>query len=166
MKRQSEHKHIIDLLFPPALFFVLAASSIALVVLSSGFYSRQVEQSESGNASRTALSYVTEKLHQNDESDRVETGVFDGEKSLVIHQDYDGVEYITYLYLYDGFLRELFIKDGVSASASDGREILAVDSFDFEEVSPGLFYFSCTNEDGSVSDTYVSLKSQRNDETF
>lgn len=45
MKRRNEKKHVIDFLFPLAVFFVLAASSVAIVVLASGFYSRQVKTS-------------------------------------------------------------------------------------------------------------------------
>ena len=44
MKRRSEKKHVIDFLFPLAVFFVLAASSVALVVRASGLYSRQVKE--------------------------------------------------------------------------------------------------------------------------
>ena len=43
MNRRNEKKHVIDFLFPLAVFFVLAASSVAIVVLASGFYSRQVK---------------------------------------------------------------------------------------------------------------------------
>ena len=63
-KEYTERKHVIDFLFPLALFFALAASSVALVILASGSYSRQVHTSEDSYASCTALSYVTEKLHQ------------------------------------------------------------------------------------------------------
>ena len=41
-KEYTERKHVIDFLFPLALFFALAASSVALVILASGSYSRQV----------------------------------------------------------------------------------------------------------------------------
>lgn len=59
-KEYTERKHVIDFLFPLALFFALAASSVALVVLASGSYSRQVHTSEDSYTSCTALSYVTE----------------------------------------------------------------------------------------------------------
>ena len=36
MKRRNEKKHVIDFLFPLAVFFVLAASSVAIVVLAFG----------------------------------------------------------------------------------------------------------------------------------
>ena len=41
MKHRNERRHVIDFLFPLALFFVLTATSVALVVLASGIYSRQ-----------------------------------------------------------------------------------------------------------------------------
>ena len=46
MRERTERKHVIDFLFPLALFFVLTATSVALVVLASGTYSRQVQDSE------------------------------------------------------------------------------------------------------------------------
>ena len=159
MRERTERKHVIDFLFPLALFFVLTATSVALVVLASGTYSRQVQDSEDSFASRTALSYVTEKIHQADEYGAVYAGTFDGQDAIVIRQTYSEQTYVTYLYEYDGYLRELFIQDGVDAKASDGRKILASDSFSFEETQDGLFHLYCTNKDGSISDTYVSIKS-------
>jgi len=112
MKRRNEKKHVIDFLFPLAVFFVLAASSVAIVVLASGFYSRQVKTSSASYSGRTALAYVTEKMHQNDENGAIADGTFDGENALVIRQRYDEKDYVTYLYAYDGYLRELFVRDG------------------------------------------------------
>ena len=159
MREQTERKHVIDFLFPLALFFVLTATSVALVVLASGTYSRQVQDSEDSFVSRTALSYATEKIHQADEYGAVYAGTFDGQDAIVICQTYSEQTYMTYLYEYDGYLRELFIQDGVDAKASDGRRILASDSFSFEESQERLFHLYCTNKDGSISDTYVSIKS-------
>lgn len=55
MKRRNEKKHVIDFLFPLAVFFVLAASSVAIVVLASGFYSRQVKASSDSYSGRRHL---------------------------------------------------------------------------------------------------------------
>lgn len=159
MKRRNEKKHVIDFLFPLAVFFVLAASAVALVVLASGFYSRQVEASSDSYSGRTTLAYVTEKLHQNDENGAVSVGNFDGSDALVIRQSYGGKEYVTYLYAYDGYLRELFIQEGTEAKASDGRKILETKAFEAREESDGIFYLYCENEDGKKTDTFVSVKS-------
>lgn len=157
----TERKHVIDFLFPLALFFALATSSVALVVLASASYSRQVHVSNDSYSNCTALSYMTEKLHHADSSDAIVAGTFDGQDAILIRQEYSGQSYVTYLYAYDGYLRELFIKEGVAASAGDGREILATDGFSFEESRYGLFHLSCTDSDGNLSDTYVSIKSTR-----
>lgn len=159
MKRRNEKKHVIDFLFPLAVFFVLAASSVAIVVLASGFYSRQVKASSDSYSGRTALAYVTEKMHQNDENGAIEDGTFDGENALVIRQRYDEKDYVTYLYAYDGYLRELFIQDGTEAKASDGRKILETKDFEAKEISDGIFHLYCENEDGKKTDTFVSVKS-------
>ena len=95
MRERTERKHVIDFLFPLALFFVLTATSVALVVLASGTYSRQVQDSEDSFASRTALSYVTEKIHQADEYGAVYAGTFDGQDAIVIRQTYSEQTYVT-----------------------------------------------------------------------
>ena len=159
MKQRTEKKHVIDFLFPLSVFFVLAASSVALVVLASGLYSRQVKESSDSYSGRTALAYVTEKIHQNDENGAVRTGTFDGTDALVIRQSYDEKEYVTYLYSYDGYLRELFIQEGTEANVSDGRRILETKDFKAKEMSEGIFHLYCENEDGKKTDTFVSVKS-------
>ena len=160
MKRRNEKKHVIDFLFPLAVFFVLAASSVAIVVLASGFYSRQVKASSDSYSGRTALAYVTEKVHQNDENGAIADGTFDGENALVIWQHYGEKEYVTYLYAYDGYLRELFIQDGTEAKASDGRKILETKDFGAKEISDGIFHLYCENEDGK-KDRYICQCEER-----
>lgn len=159
MRKPNEKKHVIDLLFPLAVFFVLAASSVALVVLASGIYGRQVKESQDSYSGRTALAYATEKVHQSDENGAVQTGSFDGNEALVIRQSYGEKAYVTYLYSYDGYLRELFIQEGTKAKASDGREILEAKAFSAEQVLDGVIHLSCENADGIMTDTFVSVKS-------
>ena len=69
------------------------------------------------------------------------------------------IVYVTYLYAYDGYLRELFVRDGTEAKASDGRKILATKDFEAKETSDGIFHLYCENEDGKKTDTFVSVKS-------
>ena len=98
-------------------------------------------------------------MHQNDENGALADGTFDGENALVIRQRYDEKDYVTYLYAYDGYLRELFVRDGTEAKASDGRKILATKDFEAKETSDGIFHLYCENEDGKKTDTFVSVKS-------
>lgn len=153
-------RHVIDMLFPIALFLVLAASSLFLVILAANVYQKSVSREECNYESRTCLSYVTEKIRQNDEKGGVETGTFDGLPCLILRQTFDGQPYVTYLYSYDGQLCELFIREGVSMQASDGQRILEVYDFSVTEQETGIFRISCSDENGKESITYAAVKSK------
>ncbi len=162
MRFHTEKKHVIDLIFPIALFFVFAACSLIVVLMASNIYSSTTRDSETGFETRTALSYVTEKIHQSDENGDVSISEFDGLDALAIHQEFGGSKsYTTYIYEYEGSLRELFIQDGVNASASDGKEILKVKSFTMKQISTSILEFSCTSSEGDVLKTAVTVKSTR-----
>lgn len=160
MRIRSNKKHTIDLLFPIALFFGLAASSLIVVLLASRIYQNNMELSQANYESRTALSYVNEKIRQSDEHGAVSLGIFDGQDALVIDQTYDGQQYYTYIYEYDGYLRELFIGDGVSANAADGREILEVRDFEIKEIDERIFELSYTDKNGNKVSTAAAVKSE------
>ena len=51
-----KRRHVIDMLFPIALFLVLAASSLFLVILAANVYQKSVAWEESNYESRTCLS--------------------------------------------------------------------------------------------------------------
>lgn len=162
MERKNEKKHVVDILFPVALFFVLAASSVVVMILAANLYTRQVKESEKSFSEQTALAYVTEKIHQNDENGGVYPGTLEGRQALILEQTYGEKEYKTYLYVADGYLRELFVQADIEAKTADGRKILEVKNFDFEKVEEGIFRLTCENPDGTNADTIVSVKSVDN----
>lgn len=153
-------KHMIDLLFPIALFLVLAASSLFLVILAANVYRKSVAWEESNYGSRTCLSYVTEKIRQSDTDGDVETGTFDGIPCLILRQNFGDQAYATYLYSYEGQLCELFVQEGVDVHASDGQRILEVNNFNITEQEKGIFKISCSDENGKESVTYAAVKSR------
>lgn len=157
---KMRRRHVIDMLFPIALFLVLAASSLFLVILAANVYRKNVAWEEMNYESRTCLSYVTEKIRQSDENGGVEMGTFDGAPCLMLRQSFDGESYVTYLYSYEGQLRELFVREGVSMKASDGQQILVVNDFRIEEQEEGIFRISCTDDNGKESFTYAAVKSK------
>lgn len=162
MRFHSEKKHVIDFVFPIALFFVFAASSLIVILLAANIYRSTAKASESGFQTRTVLSYVTEKIRQGDERGAVSIGTFDGHDALVIQSVYGEDQiYMTYIYEDNGILRELFIQDGIEAKASSGREITKVTDFNMKKLSDRLFEFSCSSKDKKTIKTIVSVKSRR-----
>lgn len=161
MRFSNEKKHVVDFIFPIALFFVFAASSLVVIILAANIYSNTTKASESGFGTRTVLAYITEKIHQSDEEQAVSLGSFGGRDALVIEQQFDSdLTYITYIYEDTGVLRELFIQEGVEAYSENGREIMPVRDFSMKELSDGLFQFTCISDDGDTRSTVVAVKSE------
>ena len=69
---QKQEKHfIVDILFVLALFGVFAVSALALVTIGADVYQHTVEDMGVNYESRTAVSYIMEKVRQNDTADSI-----------------------------------------------------------------------------------------------
>ena len=159
MPAQRHQKHTIDFLFPASLFLVFAMSALCVMLLAAGIYRQSAVETAENDVSRTALSYISEKIHQGDTEGAIYLGTFDGLDALTIRQTIGDDSYTTYIYLYKKELKELFIKDGGQARASAGKTILPISSFSMEELKNGLFSFTCTDENGKSASATVTVRS-------
>lgn len=152
-------KHMIDLLFPVALFFVFALSAVTLILLAAGIYRAATENSSLQYTSRTGLAYISEKIHQCDENGGIYLGTLDGCEALILEQQYGEDMYRTYIYAWEESLRELFIRDGVEAEAENGRTILEVRDFTVEQLTDRVFRFTCTDREERTSTAVIGMRS-------
>ena len=143
------------------LLLVFAVCVLSVLLTGADTYQALTKRDQDSYDRRTAAQYLATRVRQADQTGGVTAADFQGCDALELTDIIDGELYVTRIYCYDGYLRELFIKEGVAASAGDGREILATDGFSFEESRDGLFHLSCTDSNGNLSDTYVSIKSSR-----
>lgn len=157
MNQRIENNHIIDLLFTLALFCVFAASALFVVVIGANVYQTTVKQMNDNYASRTSLSYIAEKIRQNDTACDITLGQVEGLSSLILHQTYEETDLYTYIYVQDGFLKELFIRGNQTPQADAGQSIMSVSSLTMEQVDSDLFRFTSTNEDNISSQLYVHV---------
>lgn len=160
MKFHFNRKHVVDMVFPFALFFVFASSALLVILLAADIYRNTTAMTESNYESRTVLSYMTEKIRQGDENGGVSVGSFDGHDSVIIRQTYGQQNYQTYIYEDEGVLRELFLLEGVEAVASDGRKIMEVHDLELEQLEKGMFRISCTAKEGEKLETVVTVVSE------
>lgn len=156
MAESTARKHTIDILFPWALFGLLAICGLLVLILAADIYQDMTTMADENYESRTVLSYLTEKIHQNDNG-TVTIGSVDGTDSLIIWQDYDGEEYCTYIFEEEGMLKELFVRSETAVSTADGKAVIPVEDFKMEALENGLLHFSCTSEDGRKMDTVVAV---------
>lgn len=159
MRFRVKQRHMIDFLFPVALFFVFALSALTVILLATRIYQSTTENSSLNYTSGTSLSYLSEKIHQNDLSQGISLGTFDGCEALVLKQQRGVETYYTYIYCYQDELKELFVKDGAEANAAAGQTILKVKEFTMEEAADGLFSIRCTDEAGQTASALVGVRS-------
>lgn len=157
MKTNFSKSHRIDALFPITLFLVLTLFAFMVIVLASKIYENTTENSHRNHQARIALSYISEKIHQADDECSISVESFDSLDALTFYQTYKGVGYYTYIYYYEGSLREIFSREGTSLSLSDGKAVLALQNFSMKKADENLLYFSCTDMEDQIADSYVSI---------
>ncbi len=160
----KKSQHTIDFLFPLAVFFAFSATAVVVLLLSANIYKGIVSSSEAQFETTTALSYVTEKIRQNDTNgaDSIYLSEFDGRHALTIRQQFQNSAYITYIYEIDGELKETFVQEGIAASAKSGTTVMKVTDFKMEQISDNLLQFSCKDNRGYSSSVVVSIHSHSN----
>lgn len=159
MKLTTSNKHVIDMVFPIAVFFVFAASALAVLTLSARFYRSQTTEAEYRYTERTSLAYVSEKIRQNDQNGGISIQTVEDQECLAIKSIEDGISYTTYIYVQDGMLKELFIRDDADLHLKDGTEIMEVGDFTMEEIDTNLFRFTSMDKDGKTSVLTASERS-------
>ena len=152
MKLLSQKRHAIDFLFPVTVFFVFTISALTVILLAARIYQSTTDDSQRNYTSGTALSYLTEKLRQNDRED----GIF---LDVVLRQETADASYLTYLYAWDGQLRELYVKEGTTLSPSAGKSILPVKEFSVEETENQVITFRCTDTSGETATAVYTIRS-------
>lgn len=160
MKFRTKQKHMIDVIFPIALFVIFALSALTVLLLAANIYRFTTENSALNYTARTGLSYISEKIHQNDVGGRIEIGELEGREALVMTQEYGDTKYCTYIYAYDNELRELFMKENAKAELSAGTSIMEVQDFSMKQQDEGIFRFTCTDQNDQTDSILVTVRSQ------
>ena len=152
---KQEHSFIVDVLFVLALFGVFAISALVLVTIGADVYQHTVQDMTDNYETRTAISYLTEKVHQYDTSTGIAITDFAGGHALALSDTAEEQTYITYIYYYDGALRELFVGEEAVFTPESGQSIIPLDSFDVEPVHAGLIRATYTDTEGISHTLYL-----------
>ena len=110
MNSAKREKSVIDTIFVFMIFGILMLCALFVVLFGAKIYKKTAHDMDVNFNSRTALAYVTEKVHQHDKKDCVEVMINDGRPVLKLKQYVNDDEYCTYLYDDEGYLKELTAK--------------------------------------------------------
>ena len=157
---QKQDKHIIDVLFVIGLFCLFALSSIFLITIGANIYRKTVSHMNENFNTRTSLSYVTEKIRQADESGAISLGTLDGNPTLILSSKTDDTIYHTYIYEYQGMLKELLERSDVSLQASAGQDIMDVEKFEMVKVNGHLLQCTLKMHGEDAVNIYISIRSE------
>jgi hypothetical protein len=136
-----------------ALFLLLAGLT---VVRSAAAYQKILGRSDRLDRAM-ALTYIAEKARQNDAPGALRLGRIGDCQALVITQG-EAVLYDTYIYCYEGSLRELMIKRELTPEADMGRCLLPMEGLELEPEGT-LLKIRCPGPGGEMLERAVALRS-------
>ncbi len=149
-KENASKQFSFQFIFVMLLFLMIAFLSFIIIAMGSNVYSK-INSDRIGNyQKRVSLSYVSNKIRQNDKKGCVEIENLNGENAVVINEVYDGEKYETWIYFYDNAIYEMFIDAGMKFSSDDGMKILEVESFNIEKLKKNLYKFTAKSNTEST----------------
>ena len=161
MNNKNQEKHfIVDILFVLALFGVFAVSALALVTIGADVYQHTVEDMGVNYESRTAVSYIMEKVRQNDTADSISLTTLEDVPALCMLSQIENETYCTYLYLYDGHLKELFMREDASLGGHvlhAGTDIVELKDLALSYASNDLIRVSLLTASGEAHTFYIHI---------
>ncbi len=158
-KKGTDQSHTTDLLFTLGLFCVFAATAFILVMIGIQVYRSTAGQMQDTFSTRTAVSYVAEKLRQHDTAGGVSMGEIEGSPALVLRDEVNGAAYLTYIYSDGETLYELTIREGTAVTAAMGEDIMAVQDFTIAGSGDGFYEFSASDSEGRTVRYLAHLRS-------
>lgn len=159
MKQKKENQHMIDALFVITLFCLFAVSAIILIAVGAKVYKNTINHMETHFTTNTALSYITEKIRQNDRSGSLTVCEMGDSNALRFSQTVHGEEYCTYIYLDNGYIKELFAKSDFPPDPDAGQDILPVQNFFIQTESDSLYKIILVDKNNKISSVVVNIKS-------
>ena len=155
MKRPTKQR--INGLLSLLLFAVFAVCVLTVLMTGAGVYQRLADRDDSSYTQRTAGQYISTKIRQADSPDDICVDSFDGQPALTLRQDLGGVIFLTQIYCYDGYLRELFHLEDSGLSPQDGEMILPMEELS-AELENNLLLIRMTDADGQSQQLVLSLR--------
>ena len=129
MNHRKNTGHSVSSLFSLLLFGVFVLFLILMLLFSARIYQQTVKQTDSDSELGTAATYLTTKFRQHDRGDEIFSSSLGDIPALCFRDDIKGKEYITYIYLKNDSLMELFTAKGSQASSDAGTVISQLSGF-------------------------------------
>ena len=162
-RRFHEQVHITDLLFSLGLLCLFTISSLTVLLIGAHVYKQTALDMKTNYTTRTALTYVAEKVRQHDSTSSISLGTLEDAPALELSESIGGVSYITYIYEDENALKELFVQASQPVKKSQGEKILAIQNFSIEQAGENLLRFTVTDEENTSASLLIHIPSHSTD---
>ncbi|HHW95099.1 MAG TPA: DUF4860 domain-containing protein [Mogibacterium sp.] len=146
-----------EILFVVALFFLYTLCVLLLSVMAADTYREGAKRSERNYNMRTSVLYLTEKARQTSLPEGISVRQTEEGDALVLGMSAEGEQYETWIYVEDGYLREVLLMQGADFMPGIGQKIMPLSSLDLELGKEGLLQISVTDQTGETYDGKVFL---------
>ncbi|HIS91862.1 MAG TPA: DUF4860 domain-containing protein [Candidatus Alectryocaccomicrobium excrementavium] len=147
--------HSIAGAFALVLLGAFAVSSALLALFGAQAYRAVVARSEERRARRTLVAMVRNAVNASDAQGALSVESLDGVEALCFTSEAGGEEYIRYLYVYDGALRELFISAERPFDPAAGGALCAAESMTAGREG-GAMVVELTDSSGAVYEVVLA----------
>lgn len=155
---KSSRRHPVDTFFTIVLFSLFLLFLLLMLLFSAQAYRTAVSGNQTNNNLYTASAYITAKFRQHDDPGCVSARTveeLDNTSVLCLTDTVNGREYVTYIYLWNQKLKELFTAADNSPSAVMGTDIASLDSFSVQETEDGFYSISLRDLQGNQSSFFL-----------
>ena len=159
MFKIDRETHRIDSIFIMLLFFLFALTAFVLIMIGVRQYKATANAMDYNYEIRTVTSYLREKTRQNSSNSSISIENINGTNALSLKSTIKDNVYNTYIYYYDGSLREMYIQDGTSFTLNLGQQIVTISGFDMVKTDDGLIIVTISDSFGGTTDMYLSSNS-------
>ena len=155
---KSGRRHPVDTFFTIVLFSLFLLFLLLMLLFSAQTYRTTVSGNQANNNLYTASAYITAKFRQHDDPGCVSARTveeLDNTSVLCLTDTVNGREYVTYIYLWNQKLKELFFFFFYSPSTQMFTYIASLDAFSVQETEDGFYSISLRDLQGNQSSFFL-----------
>ena len=131
MKKQTKQKYL-DQLLTLLLFTVFLISVLIVLLTGADVVNKLSIRDQKSYNHRTTVQYLATRIRQADQHDMLSIGTIGDSDAFIIKEIIDDYPYETWIYCYDGYLREMFCVKGAALPPTFGEQILPMEDLELD----------------------------------
>lgn len=160
MIKERNGKVGVDGVLALVLLGVFAVCVLLVLLQGARTYQHLTQRGQDSYNERTAAQYIVTRVRQADTIGAVSISSLGGTQTLELTETIDGDVYITRVYCYGGYIRELFSSASLEFAPGDGQCILPAEELEFA-LEDGLLTADITHESGERMQISVIVHSSQ-----